>query len=178
MSMAKLSYSLIIMHRDRVIAVRDRFGNRPLCLGRVNEFSRTSMILENRTGPVEETNNKTTLGWIVSSESCVFSSIGAVMERQVIPGEILEVSSEGFRSLGIVPRDENESLGFCIFEYVYFARPDSYFEGKLNTFCCIFALISITLTNCDCFAALCILRANKVRNGPIQGLLCERVIPG
>lgn len=69
----------------------------------------------------------------MSSESCVFSSIGATFDREVIPGEIVEVTKDGFRSVGIVPRNDKESLKLCIFEYIYFARPDSYFEGEFMT---------------------------------------------
>ena len=69
-------------------------------------------------------------GYVVSSESCSFPSIGASYYREVLPGEIVKITKDGFRSLAVVPRPKDVSSAFCIFEYVYFARPDSMFEGK------------------------------------------------
>lgn len=68
-------------------------------------------------------------GWVVSSESCGFLSIGARYEREVYPGEIVEFTREGIRTVSIVERPDNKPQAFCIFEYVYFARSDSIFEG-------------------------------------------------
>lgn len=71
-------------------------------------------------------------GWIVSSESCAFHSLGAELVREVLPGEIVEVTPHGFKSCGTVTRQlahPNPSL--CIFEYVYFARADSVLEGQM-----------------------------------------------
>lgn len=70
-------------------------------------------------------------GWVVSSESCGFLSIGAQYVREVYPGEIIEMTKEGVRTIDIVARPENKSQAFCIFEYVYFARSDSIFEGQM-----------------------------------------------
>lgn len=70
-----------------------------------------------------------TEGWVVSSESCSFQSIGARYYREVLPGEIVQISKHGVKSLSVVPRPEGDLPAFCIFEYVYFARPDSIFEG-------------------------------------------------
>uniref|UniRef100_A0A6Q2YEV6 Amidophosphoribosyltransferase n=1 Tax=Esox lucius TaxID=8010 RepID=A0A6Q2YEV6_ESOLU len=72
-----------------------------------------------------------TEGWVVSSESCSFQSIGAKYYREVMPGEIVQISKHGIKSLSIVPRPEGDLPAFCIFEYVYFARPDSIFEGQM-----------------------------------------------
>ena len=71
-------------------------------------------------------------GWVVSSESCPFYSTGTELWREVLPGEIVEVTARGFKSCGIVqrsPKSPNPSL--CIFEYVYFARADSVLEGQM-----------------------------------------------
>ena len=68
-------------------------------------------------------------GYVISSESCGFLSIGARYVREVLPGEIIEMTKHGVRSLAIVERPENKAQAFCIFEYVYFARSDSIFEG-------------------------------------------------
>ena len=69
-------------------------------------------------------------GWVVSSESCCFQSIGAKYYREVQPGEIVQITKNGVKTLGIVPRAPEDPPAFCIFEYVYFSRPDSIYEGK------------------------------------------------
>lgn len=56
--------------------------------------------------------------------------MGAKYLRDVYPGEIVEITKEGFRTVSIMGRPHNRSQAFCIFEYVYFARPDSIYEGK------------------------------------------------
>ncbi|KAL7981792.1 hypothetical protein Chor_000849 [Crotalus horridus] len=116
------SYSLLMMHKDIIYAVRDPYGNRPLCIGRlvpVGDISRKGKI------------NAETEGWVVSSESCSFLSIGAEYYREVMPGEIVKISKYDVQSLDIVPRPQGDPSAFCIFEYVYFARPDSIFEGQM-----------------------------------------------
>lgn len=70
-------------------------------------------------------------GWVVSSESCGFLSIGAQYVREVFPGEIIEMTRHGIRTIDIVFRPEEKLQAFCIFEYVYFARADSIFEGQM-----------------------------------------------
>ena len=112
------AYSLVLMHKDVVYAARDPYGNRPLCIGRI-------------TTQKDELNYDEC--WIVSSESCALQSIQAELIREVNPGEIIKVSSSGISSISIVPRPQNGSPypAFCIFEYVYFARPDSVFEGQM-----------------------------------------------
>ncbi|XP_071551404.1 amidophosphoribosyltransferase-like [Panulirus ornatus] len=136
------AYSLVLLHEDKLFGVRDPFGNRPLCIGRlmpVGDFN-------------DEMDSPRPLGWVISSESCAFESVGATLLREVYPGEIVELSPEGVRSLDIVPRpkivkpisvahedpDHTDHVdilqapppAFCIFEYVYFARADSIFEGQ------------------------------------------------
>ncbi|KAK2495805.1 hypothetical protein MC885_015386 [Smutsia gigantea] len=122
MKEAPTAYSLLIMHRDVIYAVRDPYGNRPLCIGRLI--------------PVSDINDKEkksseTEGWVVSSESCSFLSIGARYYREVLPGEIVEISKHNIQTLDIIPRSEGNPMAFCIFEYVYFARPDSIFEDQM-----------------------------------------------
>ncbi|MCL4118767.1 UNVERIFIED_CONTAM: hypothetical protein GTU68_066686, partial [Idotea baltica] len=141
------AYSLALMFEDKIYGVRDPFGNRPLCIGKLLP------IAEPDEGGLENTTNSAkALGWVLSSESCSFQSIGAVLYREVLPGEIVEISPRGIRTLDVVPRPKrprfskhifagnNDHLqnhgvedappAFCIFEYVYFARPDSIFEGQ------------------------------------------------
>jgi amidophosphoribosyltransferase len=102
MSELKGSYSLLVMTQDRIIAARDPFGNRPLCLGAFKG------------------------GWTVASESCVMDVLGAQWIRDVMPGEIVTLSPDGMRSIQ-GPKAETGAL--CVFEYVYFARPDSHIDG-------------------------------------------------
>lgn len=98
------AYSLVVMSPTKLIAVRDPFGYRPLCYGRLPDGS-----------------------YVVASESCALTAIGAAFERDLEPGEMLIFSSEGLRSdrshCGTKPRQT------CIFEYIYFARPDSVIDG-------------------------------------------------
>lgn len=101
---AQGAYSLTILTRDAVYAVRDRWGFRPLCLGRLNGT-----------------------GWVFASESCAFGPIGAEFVRELRPGEIVRLDANGVTSWQ-TPAAEHASL--CIFEYVYFARPDSLLEGR------------------------------------------------
>ncbi|XP_040274747.1 amidophosphoribosyltransferase [Bufo bufo] len=116
------SYSLLIMHNDVIYAVRDPYGNRPLCIGRLIPVTNEKRV----KNPLE------TEGWVVSSESCSFLSIGAEYYREVLPGEIVKISRDGVQTLDVVPRyRERDPSAFCIFEYVYFARPDSIFEGQM-----------------------------------------------
>ncbi|XDB64329.1 hypothetical protein ABFV05_017945 [Capra hircus] len=114
MKEAPTAYSLLIMHKDVIYAVRDPYGNRPLCIGQ-------------------------TEGWVVSSESCSFLCIGARYYREVLPGEIVEIARHIVQTLDIIPRSEGKAMAFCIFEYVYFARPDSIFEDQMVytvKYCC------------------------------------------
>ncbi|XP_043826657.1 amidophosphoribosyltransferase isoform X3 [Dromiciops gliroides] len=147
MKEAPTSYSLLIMHRDVIYAVRDPYGNRPLCIGRlipVSDINGKGKILglkklstiekEIPNGYLEVPkgrNNSETEGWVVSSESCSFLSIGAVYYREVLPGEIVKISRQNVQTLDTVPRPGGDPVAFCIFEYVYFARPDSIFEGQM-----------------------------------------------
>jgi amidophosphoribosyltransferase len=95
-------YSILLLSRRKLIAARDVHGFRPLCLG------------------------KTETGYVFASESCALSTVGAEFVRDVEPGEVVVISDEGIRS--IKSNREAESA-LCIFEYIYFARPDSVIEG-------------------------------------------------
>ncbi|XP_065333562.1 amidophosphoribosyltransferase-like [Cloeon dipterum] len=146
MKLAPLSYSLVIMFGDKIYGVRDPYGNRPLCIGKIlpltsNSTSGTQSMefSEPWSNPLlcrsALTNGGTSgdaEGWVISSESCGFLSIGARYEREVLPGEIVEMTREGgVRSVCIVGRPDNKPAAFCIFEYIYFARSDSIFEGQM-----------------------------------------------
>ena len=97
------AYSFVMMTKDRLIGVRDPHGFRPLALGRLGE------------------------AWVICSETCAMDLIGATYERDVEPGEIVIVSASGVRSLKPLPAAPRAQ---CIFEHVYFARPDSYVFGE------------------------------------------------
>ena len=104
------AYSLVMMTRDSLIAVRDPSGLRPLCLGRLTDGE----------------------GWVVASETCALGPVGAEFVREVEPGEILFINGDGVESVhfkGEAPGHEKREA-LCIFEFIYLARPDSQLMGK------------------------------------------------
>ncbi|GBP08305.1 Amidophosphoribosyltransferase [Eumeta japonica] len=127
MRLAPLSYSLVIMLKDKIYAVRDPYGNRPLCLGKILPLGSSFLM----NGCAKNGLDDRAEGWVVSSESCGFLSIGARYVREVLPGEIVEMSRHGVRTVDVVERPADKQQAFCIFEYVYFARADSMFEGQM-----------------------------------------------
>ncbi|SDP37787.1 amidophosphoribosyltransferase [Desulforhopalus singaporensis] len=102
----KGAYSLLMMTKDDLIAVRDPDGFRPLCLGKL------------KNGGKE--------GWVVASETCALDLIEAEYIRDIAPGEVLVINKEGMKSIFPWPKQNSH---FCIFEQVYFARPDSEIFG-------------------------------------------------
>lgn len=117
MQLAPLSYSLIIMLTNRIYAIRDPYGNRPLCLGKIlssnegkNEFLSITIIVTFVLALSEDCDeNREADGWVVSSESCGFLSIGAQYVREVYPGEIIEMTRHGIRTIDIVARPEDKA---------------------------------------------------------------------
>lgn len=97
------AYSLVIIHKDGLIALRDPFGVRPLVLGKLGDAD------------------------VVASETCAFDIIGADFVRDVEHGEMIAIDHTGIKSLKPFKPQPSK---FCIFEYIYFARPDSVLEGK------------------------------------------------
>jgi amidophosphoribosyltransferase len=97
------AYSLVILTENKLIGVRDSFGVRPLCLGSIDG------------------------GWCIASESCALDHIGAQFIREIEPGEIVIIDTQGVKSF----KKESDRKALCIFEYIYFARPDSIIQGKL-----------------------------------------------
>jgi amidophosphoribosyltransferase len=97
------AFSLALLTKDRLIAVRDPNGFRPLALGQMGD------------------------AWIVCSETCALDLIGATYVRDVEPGEVLVISEGGLRSIKPFPASP---LSQCVFEHVYFSRPDSYVFGR------------------------------------------------
>ncbi|MBI4251381.1 MAG: amidophosphoribosyltransferase [Candidatus Tectomicrobia bacterium] len=102
------AFTLIMMTRDKLIGVRDPYGFRPLVLGRMSAP---------QGGAV----------WVMASETCALDLLEAAFVREVAPGEMIVVDEEGLHSLFPFPPSTPAQ---CIFEFVYFARPDSYIFGE------------------------------------------------
>jgi amidophosphoribosyltransferase len=97
------AYSTVVMTREGVVAFRDPHGLRPLALGQVGER------------------------YCVASESCAFDIIGARLLREIEPGELVSIGERGIETRAVV---EGARRAFCVFEHIYFARPDSQLEGN------------------------------------------------
>jgi amidophosphoribosyltransferase len=97
------AYSLLVLHRDEVFAIRDPHGFRPLNLARLGE------------------------AWLVASETCAFDLLDAEYVREIEPGEMLRISRAGVEPIHFAPEKPHQ---YCIFEHVYFARPDSRIFGR------------------------------------------------
>ena len=131
MNISQCSYSALLMtSHGRLFAFRDPFGNRPLCLGEMH-ISQDAIPDSPFDSPPKKMIKQEDTIYLVSSESCAFSSIGANKVRDVSPGEIVLITENGFKTVGMVSRPNHKSAAFCIFEYVYFARADTYFQGNL-----------------------------------------------
>ncbi len=109
MAQSEAAYSLVVLTRDAVFGVRDPLGLRPLCVGEI-------------------TGNNGASGFVVASESCALGTIGARYLREVEPGEIVRLDRDGLHSS--VGRAPQRKRALCVFEYVYFARPDSLFDEQ------------------------------------------------
>ena len=96
------AYSLLMLTDSALYGMRDPLGVRPLCIGRLDD------------------------SWIITSESCALDIIGARFVRDVEPGELVIVDGQGLRSIKPFPKHQRR---FCVFEHIYFARPDSKIEG-------------------------------------------------
>jgi len=97
------AFSLVMMDKNNLIGVRDAFGMRPLVLGKIGD------------------------GYVIASETCALDTIGASFLREIKPGEIVIINKNKIKSVQI----EKPTPKHDIFEYVYFSRPDSIFNGKL-----------------------------------------------
>jgi amidophosphoribosyltransferase len=97
------AFSTVVMTKDRVVAFRDGHGLRPLSLGRIGDR------------------------YCIASETCAFDIIGGELLREVQPGEMISLSERGIETRMLV---EGERQAFCVFEHIYFARPDSILEGN------------------------------------------------
>ncbi len=100
----KGAFSLVLMTQDKIIAVRDPNGIRPLCIGKLNDNA-----------------------FVVSSESCAIDMLGAQLIREISKGEIVTLDQFGIKSR-IYDASQRDSL--CVFEHIYFARPDSVIQNR------------------------------------------------
>ncbi len=98
------AFSIIAITRKKLLAFRDPFGFRPLVLGKLNG------------------------GFVVSSETCALETVGATYMRDVKPGEIISIDEKGLHAVGKI---KSKRSAFCLFEYVYLARPDSILNREL-----------------------------------------------
>ena len=99
------AFSLVALTEDTIIAARDPLGIRPLCLGKLAD------------------------GWIVASETCALDHLGADYLREVEPGEVIVISKSGMRSA--IRQEPAKPRAMCVFEHIYFSRPDSVLDGTL-----------------------------------------------
>lgn len=96
------SYALVILTNNKLVGIRDPWGLRPLCLGKLGE------------------------SYVISSENCAFDAIGADFIRDIEPGEIVFIEGNSLKS---IKTNYNRPHKSCIFEHIYFARPDSFIDG-------------------------------------------------
>lgn len=100
------AYSLVLITKDSVIALRDPHGVRPLCIGQRDDH------------------------WVVASETCALPPVGAKFIREVNPGEIVVIDGDGADGLHTTTGQLSTRTASCLFEYIYFARPDSALSGR------------------------------------------------
>ncbi len=103
LSQIRGAYALLVLTPDRLMALRDPHGIRPLVVGKLPQ------------------------GWVVASESCALDAVGAELVREAEPGELISIGADGLHSLPLLPPRRK---AFCVFEFIYFARPDSIFAGR------------------------------------------------
>ena len=103
MKKMKGSYAFVLMHNNRVFGIRDPLGIRPLILGKIND------------------------GYVIASESVAIDALGGEIIRDVMPGEMIEITEDGYKEYRLINSKER---AHCFFEYVYFARADSVIDGR------------------------------------------------
>ena len=122
----KGSFALCIMTENMLIGVRDPNGIRPLCIGQIGGgVTGAEPPLEGVASNEVRAQGKTSPSYIITSESCAIDSVNGLFVRDLEPGEIVVITKKGLRSI----KYSEEKKQTCIFEYVYFARPDSVIDG-------------------------------------------------
>ncbi|HYF52061.1 MAG TPA: amidophosphoribosyltransferase [Planctomycetota bacterium] len=111
--MLKGAYSFLFMTREKLVGARDPHGFRPLLLGRIRAQDQLQDIGD---------------GYVLCSESCALDQVGAEFIREIEPGEVITIGADGIESSWIVEKGQHNPA-HCIFEHVYFARPDSMIFG-------------------------------------------------
>jgi amidophosphoribosyltransferase len=106
LSLVKGAYSVLFLTKDALYGARDPHGFRPLILGQMGDT------------------------YFLSSETCAFDLVGATMIREIEPGEMVRIDKNGVTSFTIPVFEQSVRKSFCIFEYIYFSRPDSFVFGK------------------------------------------------
>ncbi len=124
MELIRGAYSVVLTTENAIYAFRDPYGVRPLVLGKLDE-----------------------IGWVVASETCGLDILGAEFVRDVAPGEMIKLSEKGLRSEQAVPA---EKPSLCIFEFIYFARPDT------------------VLNDCTLYEARRLMGAAVARSAPVE----------
>ena len=144
MELLQGGYAMALINEHALYAFRDPHGIRPLVLGRLTadegaaspELEASAGVLPAEAGEggsgqdatAPKVDSSATTGWVVASETCALDIVGAEYVRDIRPGEILRISSEGLVSEQGVPPAERRAE--CVFEQVYFARPDSIMLGR------------------------------------------------
>ncbi len=138
MARLKGAYSLVVLTPTHLMAVRDPLAIRPLCIGRLPGAAQSVEGGLQKGEPIAWSPLRGTRsaggGWVVASETCALMTIGADFVREVRPGEIVTIGAEGLTAYDHVPlsgpQPELEpEQALCVFEYIYFARPDSVING-------------------------------------------------
>lgn len=101
------AFSVLVMTDDKLFAVRDSFGYRPLCIGKMEDGA-----------------------YVVSSESCAFEAVGAEFVRDVLPGEVIVIDNDKTEFTSYFFKEAPKKLAHCVFEYIYFARVDSVIDKQ------------------------------------------------
>ena len=140
MELIRGGYAMALINEEALYAFRDPHGVRPLVLGRLTDdegvaaadAAAAASAMPSDAASAEDLVGDavvaSTAGWVVASETCALDIVGAEYVRDIRPGEILRISAEGLVSEQGVPAAEKSA--HCIFEQVYFARPDSIVDGK------------------------------------------------
>ena len=124
----KGAYSLTVLTKNELIAIRDPLGVRPLCLGR--------LTVRNESDGAQGDSHSSLLsphssegGWVIASESCALDHVGADYIRDIEPGEAVLIDDSGLRT--VKAPASNGRRASCVFENIYFSRPDSVLDGRL-----------------------------------------------
>jgi len=134
------AFAFVVLTHNALYGVRDRLGLRPLCIGACveDEIEGGAQEVEGRVLAVPDSLSSagqacdSRVSYCLSSESCALGTVGYTLVREVHPGEIVRITPEGVTSWWAMPKlQPSVPPALCVFEYVYFARPDSVLEGQL-----------------------------------------------